>query len=290
MKTFKILFLIVLGFSIVSCALAQTNKRKATNKSEPKNTKPMNDKPIGGELKIIAEGSYESLETPFIFVARSAETYAQLQKFVAQLPPVSEIDFAQTAIVAAFAGTKNTGGYSVTVKKAADKIRIDVVEPPKDAMTTDALTTPFAVALVPVSEGKSLPIEVSANWKNAMQNFRITSGEFERSSVSAKRMPKFGAEGKIGVLIFGDYATFVFNLKGKGAGVNFQLTETASGVVKDGSIQLARFGAGNFADDSPLKASGTLSADKISLFFESLSSGVKDKFQTSGKIQAVKVK
>ncbi|MEJ7700204.1 MAG: hypothetical protein WKF71_11235 [Pyrinomonadaceae bacterium] len=83
----------------------------------------MNENPIGGDLKILAEGSYGTVETPFIFVARSAETYAQLQKFVENLPPAPEIDFTRTAVVAAFAGTKNTGGYSVAVKKAADKIR-----------------------------------------------------------------------------------------------------------------------------------------------------------------------
>jgi len=277
MKTFKILLLALLGFSLVSCASAQTNKRKPTKKSESKNTKPMNENPILGEVKIIAEGFYESLETPFIYVARSAETYAQLQKIVAQLTtPASEIDFTRTAVVAAFAGTKNTGGYSVAVKKAADKIRIDVVEPPKDAMTTDALTTPFSVALVQVEEGKSLPLEVAANWKNAMQTYKTTSGKFETSGV---RVKKFDAAGTIGILTFGDYITLFFNLSGKGADKNWRLTDAVSGVIKDSRIDL-----------SPLKASGTLSNNKLSLSFESLPSGAADKFQTRGKVEAVKVR
>jgi len=292
MKTVNILFLVLLGFSLVSCASAQTNKRKVTNKSGSQNTKPMNNKPISGELKIIAEGSYGSLEAPFIFVARSTETYAQLQKFVESLPSASEIDFTQTAVVAAFAGTKNTGGYSVTVKKAADKIRIDVVEPPKDAMTTDALTTPFTVALVPVEKGKSLPLEVSANWKNAMQTYRLTSGEFETSGGSAGRMKKFNAEGTIGALISGEHATLVFNLSGKGADQKLRLTETASGLLKDRAIELTRLDAGNFASNpqSALKVSGTLGGDKLSLSFEPLPSSVNNGIQFRGKIQAVKVK
>jgi len=276
MKTFKILLLALIGFSLVSCASAQTNKRKPTKKSESKNTKPMNENPILGEVKIIAEGFYESLETPFIYVARSAETYAQLQKIVAQLPTAAEIDFTRTAVVAAFAGTKNTGGYSVSIKKAADKIRIDVVEPPKDAMTTDALTTPFAVALVQVEEGKSLPLEVAANWKNAMQTYKTTSGKFETSGV---RVKKFDAAGTIGILTFGDYITLFFNLSGKGADKNWRLTDAASGVIKDSRIDL-----------SPLKASGMLSNNKLSLSFESLASGAAEKFQTRGKIAAVKVR
>ena len=292
MKTFNILFLALLGFSLVSCATAQTNKRKTMKKSESKNTKPMNNKPFVGELKIIAEGSYGSVETPFIFVARSKEAYAQLQKLVENFPPAPEIDFTQTAVVAAFAGTKNTGGYSVAVKKAADKIRIDVVEPPKDAMTTDALTTPFTVATVPIEEGKSLSLEVSANWKNAMQNYKITTGEFETAGAPASRLKKFNAEGTIGVLTFGDYATLVFNLSGKGADKNWRLTETASGLLKDGAIDLAQIGAGSLAGNSPssLKVSGTLGSDKLSLSFEPLPSGVNNGFQTRGKIQAVKVR
>lgn len=292
MKIIEVLLLALLGFSLAGCASAQTNKRQPIKKSEPKTTKPMNENRIGGELKILAEGFYGTVETPFIFVARSAETYAQLQKLVENLPPAAEIDFTRAAVVAAFAGTKNTGGYSVVVKKAADKIRVDVVEPPKDAMTTDALTTPFTIVLVPIEAGKSLPLEFSANWKNAMQNYRITSGEFESSSGMGKQRKKFSSEGTIGIIIFGDYATLVFDLSGKGANKNRRLTETASGVIKASRIDLARLDAGGFAGNSqsPFKVSGTVANDKLSLLFESLLQGIDDGSLTRGTIEAVKVK
>jgi hypothetical protein len=292
MKIFKVLFLALLGFSFVGCASAQTNKRKPMKKTEPKITEKMNENSIGSELKILAEGLYGSLETPFLFVARSAETYVHLQKFVENLPPESEIDFTRTAVVAAFAGTKNTGGYSVTVKKVTDKIRIDVIEPPKDAMTTDALTTPFTISLVPIEEGNSLPLEVSANWKNAMQTYTITSGEFNTSSESASRLKKFNAEGTIGVLIFGDYVTLIFNLSGKGTNKNRRLAETASGIVKANRIDLSRLGTGSFADNpqSRFNVSGTLGDNKLSLFFEPLRSNADGKSQTNGKIEAVKTR
>ena len=186
MKIFKFLLLTVISLSLAGCVSAQTNKRRTNKNSKPKNTKPMNEKPkaepTGDNVKIIREGFYESLETPFIFVARSAETYAQMQKLVVpKLPPASEIDFTKSAVVAAFAGTKNTGGYSVSVKKTAGVILIELIEPPKEAMTTQALTTPFTLALVSIEEEKTLPIEVSGNWKNAMQTYKIASGEFESS-------------------------------------------------------------------------------------------------------------
>ncbi len=298
MKTIKFLLLAALGLSLAGCALAQTDKRRTNKNTKPKNTKPMNEKPkaepASENVKIIAEGFYESLETPFIFVARSAETYAQLQKFIAQkLPPASEIDFAKSAAVAAFAGTKNTGGYSVSVVKTGDKIKIEVVEPPKDAMTTDALTTPFAVSLVPIEQGKTLPIEVSENWKNAMQTFKVVSGEFESSGGIAGRLKKFNAEGTVGVLSFGDYATLFFSLSGTGAdAANMKLTEAASGAMKNGKIELARLGSGSFSSGPkpPLKVSGMLSSDKISLRFEPLPAVAADGFQVGGKIEGVKIK
>ncbi len=296
MKIFKLLLLAVISFSFIGCVSAQTNKRKTTKNSNSKASKPMNNKPNAepskGKVKVIAEDAYGTIETPFVFVARSKETYAQLQMFVENLPPDSEIDFGKIAVIAAFAGTKNTGGYSVSIRQTVDKIVVEVIEPPKDAMTTDALTMPFQVALVPVEEEKSLPLEVSANWKSAVQTYKITSGEFESSGGFAGTLKKFSAEGTIGVLSFGDYATLIFNLSGKGANKNMRLTETASGVMKEGKINLERLDAGSFSEGPkpPLKVSGTLSSGKLSLMFEPLPTKIADGFQASGKIEAVKIK
>jgi len=296
MRIVKLLLIAVISFSFIGCVSAQTNKRKMTKKSNPKATEPMNSKPndksTDEKLKAIAEGAYGTIETPFVFVARSKETYAQLQMLVENLPPASEIDFSKMAVIAAFAGTKNTGGYSVSIRQMTDKIMVEVVEPPKDAMTTDALTMPFQVALVPIEEEKSLPFEVSVNWKNAVQTYKITSGEFESSGGFAGMLKKFSAEGTIGVLSFGDYATLIFNLSGKGANKNMRLAETASGVMKEGKINLARLDAGSFSEGPkpPLKVSGTLTGGKLSLIFEPLPTNVADGFQASGKIEASKIK
>jgi len=295
MKTFTLLLLAVLSFNLTDCVSAQTNNRKTTKKSNPKATKTMNNKsaaPIDEQIKVISEGAFGTVETPFVFVARSKETYTELQKLVENLPSATEIDFTKTAVVAAFAGTKNTGGYSVEIRKSVDKIMIEVIEPPKDAMTTDALTMPFKIALVSIEEENSLPLEVSNNWKNAMQIYKITSGDFESSGGLSGRLKRFNAEGTISVLSFGNYATLVFNLSTKGADKNMKLTETASGVVKDGKINLARLDAGNFSENPkpPLKVSGVISGDKISLMFEPLPSKIADGFQLGGKIEAARIK
>lgn len=304
MKTFKFLLSAAMCLSLIGCASAQIKKHKTVDKSPAKTTKTndktMNDrlidkpidKPMSDDLKILAEGAYSKIEQPFVFTARSNETYAELQNLAENLPSVLEIDFSKTAVVAAFAGMKNTGGYSVAIKNSAGKISIATLNPPKDAMTTQAITAPYKVALVPLEENNLLNLELSANWTNAMQTFKITSGTFEYSGGFAGMRKEFGVEGTIGVLGFGDYATLVFNLSGKGAEKTRKLSETASGLLKGGKIDLASLDAGSFSENPkpPLKVSGTIASDKLSLVFEPLPSSVADGFQARGKIEAAKIK
>lgn len=293
MKAFKILFSAIIFFGLIGSVSAQTKKSAAIKKTKTKVTKFVNKKPIaepiGGEIKILAEGAYSKVETPFIFAARDAETYARLQGFVENLPSASEIDFTKSAVAAAFAGTKNTGGYSVSIKNSDGEVSINLVNPPKDAMTAQVITAPFKIALVPLGENDSLNLEVSAGWKNAARIYKITSGAFEYSGGFAGRQKKFDVEGTIGVLSFGDCATLVFNLSGTGAEKARKLTETASGSLNNGTIKLTRLDAVNFAENPkpPLAVFGTISNDKLLLSFEPLPSRIADAFQSRGKIEAV---
>ena len=159
MKLFKFLILVALFISLVGNVSAQTKNRKYVKKSQSKIVKQSN-----AALKIIAEGTYSPVEMPRILIVRSAKDYLELQSLVENLPAASEIDIKKTAVVAAFAGTKNTGGYSVKIRRIAGVIKVEVVAPPKDALMTDALTQPFAVALVSVGEVSR--IQYSKDWKN----------------------------------------------------------------------------------------------------------------------------
>lgn len=299
MKTFKFILLALIIFTLACDNSAQVKKPKNGNKTKRetsnKTNKPMNNNSVDkstGAIKMLAQGSYSSIESPFIFVARTPETYAAMQSFVENLPPASTIDFSKTAVVAAFAGTKNSGGYSVTVKKTTGGVAIDVAAPPKGAMVTQALTAPYNVSLVPLEEEVTLLVEVSANWKNVAQNFKITSGEFEYSGGFAGELKKFNVEGTITVLSFGGYATIIFNLSGKGAEKARKLTETASGSIKEGSINLARLDAGSFSEGPkpPLKVSGTIANDTIGFIFEPLPTIIADGYEVRGKIEVVKIK
>ena len=296
----KFLLLIVVCFALFACVAAQNKqipaKEKPMNKSENVKIKteatPREPLSPADKIKVLAEGSYGRAEEPFLFVARDAETYAPLKNMLENMPAASEIDFKSQAVIAAFAGTKNTGGYSVEIKKSGDKISISVNAPPPDAMVTEALTMPYKVVVVSVEEENFLNPDVSENWKKAAQTYNISSSEFEYSGGFAGRRKPFTAEGIIHFWQFGDLVTLNFNLAGKGENKAMKLTETASGYLKDGKLNLARLDAGSFSEGPkpPLKVSGTLTNGKLILNFEPLPATAADGFQARGKLEAVKIK
>ncbi len=302
MKILKIFILAILSFSFsAGCASAQIDKKKNVNKTTDSQTgrqgKIRERKPLefdeGVNLKTLAEGADASLTTPFVFVARTPDAFALLQKLVKNLP-TEKIDFKRTAVVAAFAGEKNTGGYSVDIAQNAGKISVKVAAPPKDAMVTQVITSPYKVALVEAEQENSLNLDLSANFSSLLKNYRLTSGEFEFSGGFAGMQKRFAAQGTIGVLNWGEYVTMIFNLTGKAGEKKRKLFETASGVMQDGKINLGRIEADDFIDRPHpfLLANGTFSGSKVSLEFVPGKRDyvVNDGYTGGGKLEAVKIK
>ena len=299
MRYSKLLLLFIFGLALISCVEAQINKTEKNKKTEEKKVKkettpcePAPLKPGADNLKIIAEGVYGKVEEVFLFVARSAESYKKLQGLVEDLPPASEINFDKTAVVAAFAGEKRTGGYSVAMEKSGEAVSIKVVEPAPDAITTDALTYPYQVALVPVEEEMPLNLRLSENWTRAAQNFRVTRGEIAYSGGITGRGKSYPVEGTVGVLTRGDLATLIFNFSGKGAESGKKLNEIVSGSFSSGKIEVNRLDVGDFSENPkpPVRVSGMFTGDKLNLTFAPLPTEVRDGFMAEGKIEAVKVK
>ncbi len=299
MKVLRIYLLLFLSFILCSCAVAQEkpkNDEKPANKNMNEKIEACEPTPLvnakNGELKTIAEGFYSEIKTPFVFVARDAKTYEHLKTLVENPPAASEINFSKQAVVAAFAGMRATGGFSVEIKQTGEKTSVSVNKPAPDSFVTEALTYPYKIALVPVEEENSLNLSVSEDFKTAAQTYRIASSEFEYSGGFAFRQKKFSAEGEIYVMRLGDLVTLDFELSGKGADSTMKLTETASGILKDGKIELSRLDAGSFSEGPkpPVRVSGSLSDDKLNLTFEPLPSNVADGFSMSGKLEAVKNK
>ncbi|CAN5814650.1 hypothetical protein BH20ACI4_BH20ACI4_14760 [soil metagenome] len=297
MNYLKIPFLFILSFTFWSCAVAQETPKKEENPATKKaNEKieaceptPLTDAKTG-ELKTIAEGANSKIETPFVFIARDGKTYELLKNSVDGLPSASTIDFTKTAVVAAFAGMKNTGGYSLAIKQTGENFAVEILSPPKDAMVTQALTSPYQITLVPVEEEKSLNLTVSEDFKSGAETYKIASSDFTYSGGFAFREKKFSAEGTIELMQSGDLVTLDFNLSGKNTEREMKLTETASGILKDGKIELMRLDAGSFSEGPkpPDKVSGTMNENKLNLTFEPLPTNVADGFSMNGKLEAVK--
>src|SRR2546430_13516357 len=70
-------------------------------------------------LKVLAEGFHSSVTHPFIAVIRDALTYAELMKLDNTLPKLDAEFFKSNAVIAAYLGTRNTGGYSVDISFGA---------------------------------------------------------------------------------------------------------------------------------------------------------------------------
>lgn len=247
---------------------------------------------LNDEIKTLAEGYNSKAEEPFLYVVRTAGTYRKLQTAINDLPPTTGINFEKQAIVAAFAVTKSTGGFSVEIVKSGESIAVAVKNPPADAMLSQALTTPFKIVIVPIEAETDLNLQISDEWKNAAQTYNLASGEFESSGGIAGRAKKFSAQGAIEIWQFGDLATLKFNLTGTNAEKNMRLTETASGTIKNAAIDLAHLEVGSFSENPkpPVKVSGTISGNRLSLNFEPLPTNIRDGFALRGKLEAVLIK
>ena len=185
---------------------------------------------------------------------------------------------------------KNTGGYSLAIKKSGETFAVEILSPPPGAIVTQVLTSPYKVILVPVEEEKSLNLIISADFKPAVTTYKISASEFEYSGGFAGRLKRFSADGTIDVMQAGDLVTLDFNLSGKGADSAMNLSETASGTLRNGKLALPRLDAGSFSEGPkpPVKVSGSINENKLNLTFEPLPTNTADGFSMSGKLEAIK--
>jgi hypothetical protein len=99
------------------------------------------------------EGQYCKIDQPCHRVIQTPEQWAALWKDLGRPAPLA--DFSAKFAVAAFAGTRNSGGYKVVfdkpvVENGALVIRYSVQRP--KGMATMSLTQPYAIELFPKSD------------------------------------------------------------------------------------------------------------------------------------------
>ena len=256
---------------------------------------PEAQRPAGGEgMKVLAAGQYGKVEEPFLVVAREAKVYGELRALAEGLPELGADFFEKHAVVAAFAGTRNSGGYGVEIKRGADKrLVVEETAPPEGAMTTMALTQPFKVVAVEVGEEESVEFAFGGARRSSTQwrPYAVTSGEFTTGGGFAGRYEKLTLAGTLSVARLGRLLTVLFELKGEGGKRGRALRGAATGIGGDAAgFEIPHLDAGTLVDHPrpPLRVSGQFAEDaaKLSLSFESLPTNVSDGFGGTGKLEA----
>lgn len=286
-KNFGFLGFIVLLFSFgAGVAFGQ---KKIVHPIKPKDFDGLG---ITQDFKILAEGFDSRVDANFVFVARDEITYARLQNLVEGLPSPATIDFKGNAVVAGFAGTRPTGGWTIEIRKSGERIGVFIQAPRKDMMVTQVITRPFKVSLIPLDEDEALPLDPAPDFISKMRVFKLYKGDFEFSGGFAFKRKQFKATGTIRLITFGGDATFWFDLKGRGPEQKRRLFEMASGTLKNGKIELARLDPGSFSERPrpPFEVEGTLKSKGLSLSFEPLATNVADGFAGKGSLTAIRMR
>ena len=265
------------------------NENACVVRAEPSPTPQKSMDTTNSDIKVLAEGSHSEVTSPFLAVVRDEQVYARLRKLTTGLPELQEDFFKHQAVIAAFMGERNTGGYSVQITRSADdSIHVAVMSPPRDAMVAQVITTPFKLVAVP--RNRSLALEADNNWQKAMRSYHTTSGQFSISGGFAGRMQQFALDGDIRVMREGKLVTLLFDLKSADAEKQRSLKESGTGLVEDDSIVVSRIGAGSLIEvpHGDLSATGSFTdkKSKLALSFISLPTMIADGYAGGGSIEA----
>ncbi len=124
------------------------------------------EKPTGGEVEItvLAEGQNSgSITTQKNFRIQNAEKLAELWRLVYGESDdlIPAVNFERNEVLAVFDGTHSSGGYSIEVSSVVDengiarRVAVTRRTPGESCVTTQAITSPFQIVVLPIS---SLPI------------------------------------------------------------------------------------------------------------------------------------
>jgi hypothetical protein len=250
------------------------------------------DEIAGAELKVLAEGQGAKADQPFVAVVRDAETYAALGALAGELPPVDAETFRTHAVVAAFLGYRNTGGYSVSIRALPGGV-LGVAEsaPPPGSITTQVITNPFKVVSVAEAEQSPVTLELGEGWKKWETSYVVTDGDFASTGGIAGRSEKFRLKGDISTSALGKLRTFRLNLTGEGASRPRSLRTTTTGLLTSSSTyDLPHFLSGTLVEkpNSGLRATAQLDLKNtvLLLTFEPNPPEVADGFGGQGRLRA----
>lgn len=264
------------------------------------------EKVINDDIKILAQGNFSPVGSPFFVIARDALTYAALREITSGLPEIEADYFKSNTIVAAFLGGCRTGGYSVGLTRIgrnelkADSDVLSVREIVNQGLTQP--TQPYRVVSVPLGENQAIDIN---DWMSKCENarffaFDVTSGGFETGNFAAAQTEKFQFGGLVNLERQGKFVTLDYYFAESG-GQERKLSGKATGILQpDGKFVIAPISAGTFIKqpNSQLRITGkfpgslgvtalkTEGVSDLSLLLESLPTKVSGSFSGKGKLEA----
>jgi hypothetical protein len=111
------------------------------------------------ELVPVARGQMSGVTAAAQIVVRSNAEWEKLWKSHAAAQPLPAVDFTREMVAAVFLGSRPTGGFSVEIvdgRREGEALVLDYVErrPSPDAITTQALTSPFHIVRVEAQAGE----------------------------------------------------------------------------------------------------------------------------------------
>jgi hypothetical protein len=244
-----------------------------------------------GGIKILAEGYHSKITKPFVAVVRDIETYAALTRLDENLPKLDDDFFKEKAVLAAFLGERNTGGYSVEITASPVDVNVLEKKPGKGIIVPQMITSPFKIVALAGGSSEAVRLMLDEAWRNQMQPFDVQSGTFSISGGFAGTSEAFQLKGFVGVLREEKLATFWFRVVGPGGKKRRLLMECATG-LSDGEkgIQINRMSADSLVDppNNGLAARATFSEEgrKLTLSLLSRTGLIADGYSGGGTIVA----
>jgi len=110
---------------------------------------------------VLAEGTNASVTERKNYAVYTETDFARLwsMSYGDGAPALPDVDFDTHYVIGVFAGQKSSGGHAISVSRVTDAsdvrtVAVTLTAPEEGCMVTQALTSPFELVVVPVSELK----------------------------------------------------------------------------------------------------------------------------------------
>lgn len=155
----------IIMFSIVillsSLSYSCSGNKQTTEEGNSETTIEQKEDSI--EFKKLENNSQSGIkEKSFVPVSNKSawdSLYSEIYSYRLNMPDVPEINFKEEMIIGVFMGEQNSGGYEIEVMEitqTSDHIKVYVKDkiPGKTCNTTDVLTQPYTLIIIPKSNKK----------------------------------------------------------------------------------------------------------------------------------------